>query len=211
MIPINIWVVEDDAGYRRMLQRVLNREDHITCSRVFPSCIKLFEAIETECHPDLILMDLGLPGMGGVEGIRKLGEIAPDLTVIVLTVFADKKKVIESLDAGAVGYLLKTASPADIIRGLQEVFLGGAALSPSVTKLVLEEVRQPKSAEQFGLSVREVEILELLAEDLSRKKIADKLNITYRTVTFHLTNIYEKLGVHSQAGALAKAIRAGIL
>ena len=194
-----------------MLQRILNREEHITCNRVFPSCIKLFEAIETDSHPDLVLMDLGLPGMGGVEGIRNLAKVAPDLTVIVLTVFADKEKVIESLDAGAAGYLLKTSKPTDIVRGVQEVFLGGGALSPSVTKMVLGEMRQPSPSGQFDLSVREIEVLELLALDISRKEIADRLDITYRTVTFHLTNIYEKLGVHSQLGALAKAYQAGIL
>ncbi len=194
-----------------MLQRILNREEHITCNRVFPSCSKLFEAIETDSHPDLVLMDLGLPGMGGVEGIRNLAKVAPDLTVIVLTVFADKEKVIESLDAGAAGYLLKTSKPTDIVRGVQEVFLGGGALSPSVTKMVLGEMRQPSPSGQFDLSVREIEVLELLALDISRKEIADRLDITYRTVTFHLTNIYEKLGVHSQLGALAKAYQAGIL
>ncbi len=211
MIPIDIWVVEDNAGYRRMLQGILNREEHITCSRVFPSCIKLFQAIETDSHPDLVLMDLGLPGMDGVDGIRTLAKIAPDLTVIVLTVFANKEKVLESLDAGAAGYLLKTSAPLDIVRGLQEVFLGGAALSPSVTKMVLEEMRSPKPAEEFDLSAREIEVLELVSLDLSRQEIADRLDVTYSTVTFHATNIYKKLGVHSQSGALAKAYRVGIL
>ncbi len=211
MIPINIWVVEDDPGYRRILERLLNREEHITCSRVFPSCTELFEAIETELHPDLLLMDLGLPGMGGMEGIQKLAGLAPDLAVVVLTVFADKAKVMESLDAGAAGYLLKSAMPQEIVRGLQEVFLGGAALSPSVAKMVLEEVRKPKPSEQFDLSAREIEVLELLAQGLSTQQIADKLEISYRTGAFHLKNIYAKLEVQSQSGAVAKALRSGIL
>ncbi len=211
MIPITIWVVEDDAGYRRTLQRLLNREEHITCSRVFSSCITLFEAIETEPHPDLVLMDLGLPGMGGVEGIQKLAGLAPDLAVVVLTVFADKAKVMESLNAGAAGYLLKSAMPQEIIHGLQDVFLGGAALSPSVAKMVLEEVRQSRPAGQFDLSAREIEVLELLAEGFATKQIADKLEISYRTVAFHLKNIYAKLGVQSQSGAVAMALRSGIL
>ncbi len=118
MIPINIWIVEDDAGYRSNLRRTLDLEEHITCSRVFPSCIEFFQAIETEPHPDLVLMDLGLPGMSGVEGIQQLKTVAPDVTVIVLTVFSDKEKVLQSLDAGAAGYLLKTAMPEEIVRGL---------------------------------------------------------------------------------------------
>jgi len=211
MIPINIWVVEDDTAYRRTLQRLLNREEHITCDRVFPSCAKLFEAVETDPYPDLVLMDLGLPGMSGVEGIQKLAELAPDLAVIVLTVFADKEKVFDSLDAGAVGYLLKTALPEEIVRGVQEVFMGGAALSPSVAKMVLGEMRKPKPSEEFELSAREIEVLELLALGLSVKEIADKLDISRRTGAFHLNNIYCKLQVQSQSGAVAKAFRSGIL
>lgn len=211
MILINIWIVEDDAGYRRTLKQLLSSEEHLTCTRVFSSCISLFKAIETEPHPDLVLMDLGLPGMGGVEGIQKLAEIAPDLTVVVLTVFEDKKKVLESLDAGAAGYLLKSATPEEIIRGLYEVFQGGAVLSPSVAKMVLEEVRKPKSPGQFGLSPRERELLELLAEGLAGKQIAAELGISYGTVIFHMKNLYAKLEVQSQSAAIAKAFRAGVL
>lgn len=211
MIPINIWVVEDDTVFRRTLQRMLNREEHITCDRVFPSCIKLFKAIETEPLPDMVLMDLGLPGMGGVEGIKKLADIAPDLAVIVLTVFSDKEKVLESLDAGAAGYLLKTAMPEEIILGLNQVFMGGAALSPSVAKMVLQEMRRPKPDEVYDLSLREIEVLELLAEGLSVQEIADRLDISRRTGAFHLNNIYNKLQVQSQSGAVAKALRAGII
>lgn len=211
MILINIWVVEDDTVYRRSLQQLLNHEEGISCTQVFPSCAKLFEAIETEALPDMVLMDLGLPGMGGVEGIRRLATLAPDLTVIVLTVFSDKEKVLESLNAGAAGYLLKTAIPQDIVRSLQEVFFGGAALSPSVAKIVLEEMRKPKPSEQFGLSAREIEVLELLAQGLAVKEIAERLAIPNRTATYHLSNIYAKLKVQSQSGALAKAFRAGIL
>ncbi len=211
MIPINMWVVEDDTGYRRILERLLNREEHITCSRVFPSCTELFKAIKTEKHPDMLLMDLGLPGMGGVEGIKKLSVLAPDLAVVVLTVFADKEKVMESLDAGAAGYLLKSALPQEIIRGLQDVFLGGAALSPAVAKTVLKEFRKHESTEQFDLSDREMEVLEQLAQGLSTQEIADHLEISYRTVAFHLKNIYTELDVQSQSGAIAKAFRSGIL
>ena len=211
MIPINIWVVEDDAGYRRTLQRLLNREEHITCSRVFSSCITLFEAIETEPHPDLVLMDLGLPGMGGVEGIQKLAGLAPDLAVVVLTVFADKEKVLESLDAGAAGYLLKSATPEEIIHGLQDVFMGGAALSPSVAKTVLQEMRKPKPSEQIDLSPREMEVLRLLASGHPVKQISGELGISFDTARFHIKNLYIKLHVQSQAGAVAEAYKAGFL
>ncbi len=211
MIPITLWIVEDDAGYRRTLHKALSREKHITCNGVFPSCIEMFSALETEPHPDLMLMDLGLPGMGGVDGIKKLAEAAPNVTAMVLTVFQDKEKVMEALDAGAAGYLLKTASVQEIVEGLQQVMVGNAALSPGVAKVVLEELRKPAPSEKFNLSDREIEVLEQLAEGLSVKEIADVLNIGRRTAAFHLSNIYAKLEVQSQSGAVAKALRSGII
>jgi DNA-binding NarL/FixJ family response regulator len=211
MIPITIWIVEDDTVFRRTLQRLLSREKHITCSRVFPSCIEFFEAIETDAHPDMVLMDLGLPGMGGIEGIQKLTAMAPDIAVMVLTVFKEKEKVLQALDAGAAGYLLKTATGREIVNGLQQVFMGGVPLSPAVAKVVLEELRKPAPAEDFHLSAREIDVLEQLAEGLAVKEIANQLDISRRTVAFHLENIYSKLQVQSQSGAVAKALRAGII
>jgi len=210
MIPINIWIVEDDAGYRRNLQRSLVREKHISCNRVFPSCIEFFEAIRTEEHPDLVLMDLGLPGMSGEEGIRALKTSAPDVAVVVLTLSDDKEKVMQSLDAGAAGYLLKSSSTRQIVNGLEQVLMGGAALSPKVAKMVLDELRKP-GVEEFNLSDREKEVLGLLAEDLSIKEIASRLEVSRATAAFHLGNIYKKLDVQSQTGAVAKALRAGII
>lgn len=210
MTPINIWIVEDDAGYRRNLRRSLDREEHLTCSRVFPSCIEFLEAIQDGATPDLVLMDIGLPGMGGVEGIQQLKAMAPDVTVIVLTVVKDKEKVLESLDAGAAGYLLKSSTTRQIVNGLEQVFQGGAALSPAVAKIVLEELRKPATGE-FGLSEREIEVLEQLSLGLQVKEIAAKLSISRATAAFHLGNIYSKLNVQSQTGAVAKALRAGII
>jgi DNA-binding NarL/FixJ family response regulator len=211
MIPIDVWIVEDDAGYRRNLRLSLDREKQVTCSRVFPSCVELFEAVATEKRPDVVLMDLGLPGMSGLEAIRKLTQVAPDVAVVVLTVFKDKEKVLEALDAGAAGYLLKESAGSEIVKGLQEVFQGGSALSPAIARIVVNELRKPKPAEQFSLSEREVQVLEKLAEGLAVKQIADTLGISMGTAGFHLTNIYKKLQVQSQTGAVAKALRAGII
>ncbi|WP_411828201.1 response regulator [Luteolibacter sp. AS25] len=208
---MNIWIVEDDAGFRRTLQSLLNAEEHITCNRVFPSCLDMFEAIEIEPNPDLILMDLGLPGMDGVEGIRKLSKISPEISVMVITVFHEKKKVLDALDAGAAGYLLKTASGPEIIKGLEQVFLGAAALSPAVARIVLDVMRKPAGGESFDLSDREVEVLELLSTGISIKEIAASLGVSRRTAAFHLENIYRKLEVQSQSGAVAKALRSGII
>ncbi|VGO23065.1 response regulator [Pontiella sulfatireligans] len=211
MIPINIWLVEDDASYRRNLRMSLELEKHISVSCVFPSCIEFFEALKTEDAPDIVLMDLGLPGMSGLEAIRKLAQVAPDIAVMVLTVFKDKGKVLEALDAGAAGYLLKESDGPEIVKGLQEVLVGGSALSPAVAKIVVEQLRKPAPTEEFNLSGREIEVLEKLAEGLAVKEIADVLNISVGTTGFHLTNIYKKLHVQSQTGAVAKALRSGII
>lgn len=211
MTAITIWIVEDEAVYRRNLKMSLQIEKGITVGRVFPSCVELFEALELERSPDLILMDLGLPGMSGLEAIGILARKNPDLAVVVLTVFSDKEKVLEALDAGAAGYLLKESDGPEIVKGLQQVFFGGSALSPEIAKIVVEELRKPVIREEFNLSSREIEVLEKLADGLAVKEIASLLDISVGTVGFHLTNIYQKLQVQSQTGAVAKALRSGII
>ncbi len=210
MTPINIWIVEDDSGYRRNLQISLQRQEHITCSRTFPNCIKFLDAIETGDRPDVVLMDLGLPQMGGVEGIERLKAIDADVSVLVLTVEEKKDMVMRALDAGAMGYLLKASSVQEIINALEQVIQGGAALGAGVAKLVMGEIRKP-AKEDFGLSAREVEVLEQLAEGLSSKEIGAALSISTATVNFHLGRIYQKLDVQSQTGAVAKALRSDII
>lgn len=210
MTPINIWIVEDDSGYRRNLQISLQRQGHITCSRTFPNCIKFLDAIAAGERPDVVLMDLGLPQMGGVEGIERLKAVAPDVSVLVLTVEEKKDTVMRALDAGAMGYLLKSSSVQDIVNALEQVIQGGAALGAGVAKLVLGEVRKP-ARKDFGLSTREIEVLEQLAEGLSSKEIGAMLNISTATVNFHLGRIYQKLDVQSQTGAVAKALRSDII
>ena len=211
MSDMNIWVVEDDSGFRRTLQRLLNREDGMGCSQVFASCANLFETLDSDAPPDLILMDLGLPGMSGVEGIGKLTEMTPDVAVVVLTVFSTKEKVLDALNAGAAGYLLKSATPQEIIRGLRGVLDGGVALSPEIAKTVLEVMNKSKQPDRFGLSEREMDVLKLLADGLVAKQIANDLGVSYFTVNFHVRNLYKKLEVQSQSGAVAKAFRSGLL
>jgi DNA-binding NarL/FixJ family response regulator len=124
---INVWIVEDDAVYRRNLQTSLELEDRLTVSRVFPSCIELFEALDAGTPPDVVLMDLGLPVISGIEGIRRLSHTAPGVAALVLTVFKDKKKVSDAMAAGAAGYLLKESSSREIACTLQEVYLAASS------------------------------------------------------------------------------------
>jgi DNA-binding NarL/FixJ family response regulator len=137
---MNIWIVEDDPGYRRNLRMSLELEEGVSVGRVFPSCIEFFDALEIEAQPDAVLMDLGLPGMSGTEAIRKLSKVAPEVAVMILTVFKEKKKVLEALDAGAAGYLLKESDAPEIVKGLREVISGGTAWSPSVRQSLRAEL-----------------------------------------------------------------------
>ena len=133
---MNVWIVEDDAGYRRNLRMSLELAEGIAVGRVFPSCIEFFDALESEMPPDVVLMDLGLPGMSGIEAIRKLSTHSPGVAVMVLTVFKEKDTVMEALKAGAAGYLLKGSDGPEIIKALHEVVGGGSMLSPSVAGLL---------------------------------------------------------------------------
>ncbi|MBK1876200.1 response regulator transcription factor [Pelagicoccus mobilis] len=211
MNSIDVWIVEDDADYRRMLTRVLDRSPQIASCRDFPSCISFLDAIKTEKHPHAVLMDLGLPRMSGITGIKELSQNAPDIAVIVLTVFGEKEKVLEALEAGASGYLLKTATTAEIRKGIQDAVWGGTPLSASVARFVLEEYRKPALANDFKLAAREIEVLHKLSLGHSVKEISSSLEISQATVSTYLRRIYSKLDVQSQSGAVAKALRSGII
>lgn len=211
MIPIDVWLVEDDSTYRRTLLRVLSREESISSCRAFPSCIEFFTELEGGERPDLVLMDLGLPKMGGVEAIERLASLAPDIVVVVLTVFSQKEKVLQALEAGASGYLLKSASASEIIKGLEDVVKGGSILSPEIAKIVLQNIQKPISKKGYKLAAREIEVLELLSLGQSVKEISRSLEISQSTVATYLGRIYGKLKVQSQSGAVALALREGII
>lgn len=121
---MNIWIIEDDAGYRRNLRMSLELEEGVSVGRVFPSCGEFFDVLGLDVSPDVVLMDLGLPGMPGIEAIRRLAEVAPGVMVVVLTVFKEKEKVREALDAGAAGYLLKSSAGPEIAEGLRKILDG---------------------------------------------------------------------------------------
>jgi DNA-binding NarL/FixJ family response regulator len=131
VMPMNIWIVEHDAGYRRNLRMSLELEESISVGHVFPSCSELFDVLESELPPDVVLMDLGLPGTSGMEGIRRLSKITPSVTVMVLTVFKEKEKVRAALNAGAAGYLLKESAGPEIVKGLQGVLSCVSVPSPA--------------------------------------------------------------------------------
>ena len=207
-----IWIVEDHAAFRRTLIRVLNAETDIQCSRDFDSCEKALAALTGGDLPDLVLLDVGLPGMSGLDGIRLIKERSPKTLVVILTVFEDDDKVFQAVCASAAGYLLKTSSAAEITQSVHEALAGGSPMNPRIARRVLEMFSKfaPKQSD-YGLSDREKEILQLMTTGLIKKEIADRLTLSVHTVDTYLRRIYEKLEVNTRTGAVAKALKEGLV
>lgn len=207
-----IWIIEDHAAFRRTLVRVLNAEAGLQCTRDFDSCEKVLNALGHADAPDLILLDVGLPGMSGLDGIRLIKERAPTTLIVILTVFEDDDKVFRAICAGAAGYLLKTSGAADITQAVRDALAGGSPMTPRIARRVLDMFSKlaPKQSD-YGLSEREKEILQLMTTGLIKKEIADKLTLSIHTVDTYLRRIYEKLEVNTRTGAVAKALKEGLV
>lgn len=207
-----IWIVEDHAAFRRTLIRVLNAEAGLQCTRDFDSCEKVLTALAHDDAPDLILLDVGLPGMSGIDGIRLIKERAPKTLVVILTVFEDDDKVFSAICAGAAGYLLKTSSSSEITQSVRDALAGGSPMTSRIARRVLDMFSKlaPKQSD-YGLSEREKEILLLMTTGLIKKEIADKLVLSIHTVDTYLRRIYEKLEVNTRTGAVAKALKEGLV
>ena len=201
-------MIEDNHAFRQTVARLLNQTQDIRCTQSFPACEDALALLQTGATMDVILMDVELSGMNGIEGLRKIKALRPAVRVVMLTVFEDHERVFRAICAGASGYLLK-ASPFDrIVESVHQVVAGGSPMSPRVATSVLEmftRMAGPKA--DFGLTEREREVLELMKEGLTKKEIAARLALSFHTVDDYLRNIYAKLHVHSQAGAVAKAMR----
>jgi DNA-binding NarL/FixJ family response regulator len=159
--------------------------------------------------PDLVLSDIGLPGMNGIEGIRRLKERYPSLVVLMLSVYDDDERIFDALCAGASGYLLKTTPPARLLDALQEAAGGGGPMSPEVASRVITLFREIRPPERSGcdLTPHEIRLLKLVVEGHNYKTAAAELGVSVHTIDFHLRNIYSKLQVHSKSEAVAKALR----
>jgi len=201
-------MIEDNHAFRQTVARLLNQTQDIRCTRAFPACEDALALLNTGATMDVILLDVELSGMNGIEGLRKIKALRPAARVVMLTVFEDHERVFRAICAGASGYLLK-ASPFDrIVESVHQVMAGGAPMSPRVATSVLEMfTRMAGPKMDFGLTEREREVLELMKEGLTKKEIAGRLALSFHTVDDYLRNIYTKLHVHSQAGAVAKAMK----
>ena len=204
----SVWLVEDNDAFRNALVRVINHIPGLQCPLTFSSCEDLVMALESFSPPQVILLDVGLPGMSGIDGIKLIKERSPSTHVIMLTMFDDHDKVFRSICAGASGYMLKTSPKEKITEAIREVLDGGAAMNSKIARSVLEmfsRMAAPKG--DYGLTARERDVLELMVQGLIKKEIADKLSLSYHTIDTHLRNIYAKLHVNSRTGAVAKALK----
>jgi DNA-binding NarL/FixJ family response regulator len=195
---IRVLVVDDHAIVRDGLERLLNGADGIEVVGTATDGVEVSDAVEANA-PDVVLMDLSMPVVDGVEATRRLTKDHPDVKVVVLTTFADQRRILDALEAGASGYLLKDAEPDEVIAAIRTVVDGGAPLDPKAARVLLDAQRQSKPGRE--LSGREREVLDLLATGLANKHIARRLGITERTVKAHLTSIFQQLGVTDRTQA----------
>lgn len=210
---IKVVVVEDNDAIREGLKILIDGTDGYSCIGAYPECNVMLKNLE-KLEPDVLLMDIGLPGMNGIECIKKARTIIPDLTILVLTVYEENDLVFDALCAGACGYLVKKTPPSKLLEAIHEAYHGGAPMSAHIARKVIDFFQQKKQfpeKPQTILTPREKEILTGLVNGNSFKAIADSLFISIETVRFHFRNIYKKLHVHSQSEAVAKAIKEGII
>ncbi len=213
---IRVWLVEDNEVFRRNVQRVINGLEEMVCDGSYGSAESTFAALQNNPAPDVILLDVQLPGIDGIAALSKFKEIIPDTRVIILTVFDDAAKIFRAVCAGASGYVLKASGTDKIGESIRQVMRGGAPMTPEVAKKVLDafansDLVPGTEGGDYGLTAREQEILRLLAEGLLKKEIADALSISVNTVSTHLRRVYDKLHVNTNTGAVAKALREGII
>ncbi len=205
---ISVAIVEDNGPLRASLSQLIDSADALVCAGAFATAEELLHHVN-ECKPHVVLMDIGLPGISGVEAVHRLKETLPSIDVLMLTVYDDDRRIFEAVCAGASGYLLKKTPPDQILQAILDMRRGGAPMTPRIARRVLEMFRETRRAPQLSdtLSAREEEVLNALVEGLSYKMIADRLYISIDTVRSHIKHIYEKLHINSKSQAIALALR----
>jgi len=209
---ISVAIIEDQLDIREGLAALMDDTAGFRCAGRFRSMEQAIAGIKHDL-PDVALVDIGLPGMSGIEGLRILRDRHPSMPLLVLTVYEDDERIFDALCAGATGYLLKNTPSARLLQSLQEALAGGAPMSPEVAHRVVElfrRVRPPASAD-YDLTPHETRVLKLLVEGYTYKNAAARIGVSVNTIAFHIKRIYEKLQVHSKSEAVSKALRAGLI
>lgn len=212
MEPLRVAIVEDQREIRDGLAALIGGTDGYRCTGAFRSIEEALGPLEAD-PPQVALVDVGLPGMSGIEGIPLLKDRCPELAILMLTVYGDDDRIIKAVCAGACGYLLKKTPPARLLESIREVAEGGAPMSPEVARRVMSlfrEHRPPEKAD-YQLTPHETRLLRLLVEGHNYKTAAAETGVTVHAISFHMRHIYEKLEVHSRTEAVSKALRQGLV
>jgi len=208
---IFVGIVEDDQEIRNGIVSFLSKQPGFVCDLAVGSVEELLASLSSENSPQVLIMDLGLPGMSGVEGISFVKSRYPEMDIVVFSVYNDPKKIFDSLCAGATGYLLKNTPFNELKEGIELLAKGGSPMSPQIARKVIDFFKPAKKIEKVSpLSDKEKEIVVGLVDGLSYKLIADRLSISIETVRFHIKNIYRKLHVHGKAEVITKSLRGEI-
>lgn len=207
-MPISILLYEDNNNLRESVGSLLLLTEEFTVSGAFANCLDAEKQI-TDLQPDIILMDIDMPGMTGIEAVKEIRVFDRDVQIIMLTIFDDTNHVFDALRAGANGYLLKKNLSDKLITAIKEVMNGGAPMSPAIARMIIAQMQQAQASQPdtYQLTNREKEMLMLLSKGNSHKMIAAQSGISIETVRSHLKKIYDKLHVHSQTEALSKAFK----
>ncbi|HEU5166121.1 MAG TPA: response regulator transcription factor [Chitinophagaceae bacterium] len=213
MKDIRVCIFEDNTQLRESLFNLVDASEGFVCVGAFANCDDVLGKISS-VKPDVVLMDIELPGISGIDAVRLVKEKHPEIKILMETIFEDDEKVFQSICNGAEGYILKNTPPDEILEAIMEIHEGGAPMTPAIALKVMRMFKQNLSAnrdDSFHLSIREKEILKCLVEGMSYKMIADACFISLETVSGHIKNIYKKLQVHSKSEAVAKAIKGRII
>jgi DNA-binding NarL/FixJ family response regulator len=208
---VRVAIIEDSAEIRSGLSALIGSAPGFACTAAYRSMEEAIAGLPSDV-PDVVLVDIGLPGMSGIEGIRVLKERFPKLLSIVLTVYGDNERIFDALCAGASGYLLKKTRANELLQAIRDTVKGGSPISPDVARRVVDIFRRFRRPEepQHDLTPHELRLLRLLIDGHGYKTAAAELNVSVNTISFHIRNIYEKLQVHSKSEAVAKALRLGL-
>jgi DNA-binding NarL/FixJ family response regulator len=213
---ISVWLVDDSKHFSATAASVLNESEEVECTRTFLRCEAAIEALrESGDPPKVILLDIEMPGMGGLAAIKPLRALSPSTRILMITVYNDEQYVRTAMKCGASGYLLKQSSASEFIRAIQDAVQGGMPVDPFVVPNMMKALKSKAfdnaNSTHYGLTEREKEFLRYLAKGLNDEEISMKMFVSYNTVLYHTKRIYTKLGVHSRRELMVKSLREGLI